>query len=679
MRGMTESTQGSASKRHGIAYRPEIDGLRAVAVLAVMLNHAGVPGFPGGFVGVDIFFVISGFLITAIINKDLLNGSFNIADFYERRARRIMPALIVVLVATIIAGAIIQSPKQFKELGQALVAIATFTSNFYFPLKISYFAEDAHYNPLIHAWSLSVEEQFYLLFPLLVWWLTGRFRPLLLPALGLIALASLGWAIHSVALDPVSTFFSTLARAWELLAGAMLSFAYPQCAQFVSRNPRTARWIELAGTALVVGSILLVSRELAWPGLATIPVVIGTAMIIATASATTPLGRLLAAGPVLLVGQISYSAYLWHQPIFAMTRIAFGAALSGAVITTCIVATLVVAWLSWKFVETPFRGRHRSRRLVVFGTTLTVSAVVVATGFFLYRAQGLPQRFDAETRAIAATMAVSPLRDKCHTDEISTLWPEAACRYFGGKTTWAVFSDSHGVEPAYALAEMLKPRDEGVLHLTFSGCPAALTYEHPAPNCRAWTRRSLAYLKQKPEIRNVMVIYRWSFDLYGDQTLTYPDMPKEAPRFLSNLPADQARERFWESFSTLVAELRRAGKHVTIIRPVPDLPVSVERYIYGKAEGKRPTGMTRALTEIRHGAVNRRLDAFENTPGVSLIDPRRLLCDEKNCWSVRDATAFYFDDNHLSVIGARQLLAMAMREGSLKLAPSAPSSPKDGK
>jgi SGNH domain (fused to AT3 domains) len=203
------------------------------------------------------------------------------------------------------------------------------------------------------------------------------------------------------------------------------------------------------------------------------------------------------------------------------------------------------------------------------------------------------------------------------------------------------------------------------VHLTFSGCPAALTYPHPGPGCNQWTRESLAWLERHREITHVLIVYRWSYHLFGDQLKTFPNMPDERPKFLPELSGAAARERFWNSFVTLTDRLRAAGKTVVIVRPIPDLPVAVERYVYHGVPANGMTGMTRLQADSRNQWTNGRLDTLIGKAGIKLINPADSLCDIGRCWSIRDGRALYIDDNHPSLVGARQLLSDAAARGLL--------------
>lgn len=371
-------------------YRQEIDGLRALAVLPVILYHAGVPGFPGGFAGVDIFFVISGFLITGILLNELQQERFSLAHFYERRARRILPALFIVLALTVPLAWWLLLPHELADFGESLIAVALFVSNFLFWQQSDYFAPTAEFIPLLHTWSLAVEEQFYLFFPLLLWlgWRLGRGKLMLIVLA--VALLSLGLSEWLWRVSQSANFYLIFSRAWELMLGALAAF-------YLQQRPQPSGWLSEIGAAvgllLVAGSVVLLHRGLPFPSLYALPPIVGSVLIIVCATPHNWTGRLLAFKPLVWIGLISYSAYLWHQPLLVFSRIYIGSELSVVWIVLNIVLTLVLAGLSWRFVEQPFRQRQRFSRPQIFSFAAVGSAFFILLGLVFWWGEGWPSRF----------------------------------------------------------------------------------------------------------------------------------------------------------------------------------------------------------------------------------------------------------------------------------------------
>jgi peptidoglycan/LPS O-acetylase OafA/YrhL len=344
-------------------YRTEIDGLRALAVLPVIAYHAGFAGFSGGFVGVDIFFVISGYLISSILLDELQNQQFSLLGFYERRIRRILPALFLVLAFTAGVAGWLLLPHELAAFGRSLMAVVVFASNILFWKESDYFATESEYIPLLHTWSLAVEEQYYVIFPLLLafLWKFGR-KPIYL-SLGLLSVVGLVTAEWLWRVDAGANFYLLPSRFWELLIGAL-------AAVYLKNNqPSTSRLaplFSLTGIALVIGSIFLLNNSLPFPSSYALFPTVGAALIILFAAPSNLAGQILSLKPLVLVGLISYSAYLWHQPLLVFARMQPYLEPNLELMAAMAVSSLVCAWFSWRFVERPFRQRQRFTRQQIF-------------------------------------------------------------------------------------------------------------------------------------------------------------------------------------------------------------------------------------------------------------------------------------------------------------------------
>ena len=339
-----------------MTHRREIDGLRALAVLPVILFHAGFATFGGGFVGVDVFFVISGYLITGIILRDLSRGQFSIRRFYERRARRILPALFTVMFACIPFAFLWMLPSQYDEFSRSILAVVLFISNLFFWHESGYFAAEAAEKPLLHTWSLGVEEQFYLLFPLLLM-LLWRWKKLrMLPMMMALALLSLGLSEYASRYYLNVNFFFLPTRAWELLIGAMAAFS-----PLHTTEKRCASLLALLGIVLIIAAIFTFTEAMRLPSALSLIPTLGTALVLRYAATGTLAAKLLSWPPLVGIGLISYSAYLWHQPLFAFARIRMLATPDHTVMLALAAAALLLGALSWKFIEQPFRYKHHPR------------------------------------------------------------------------------------------------------------------------------------------------------------------------------------------------------------------------------------------------------------------------------------------------------------------------------
>jgi peptidoglycan/LPS O-acetylase OafA/YrhL len=380
-----------------LSYRREIDGLRALAVVPVIFFHGGFEVFSGGFVGVDVFFVISGFLITSIIIGDIESEKFSIWKFYERRVRRILPALFVVTLLCVPPAWLLMLPVQQEEFGKSVVAVNLFISNFLFWSETGYFQAASEAKPLLHTWSLAVEEQYYLLFPLFMLLLWKRLRKIGIALLAVIVIASFLLAEWTSTNHPTAGFFLLPTRAWELLVGSL-------GAVYVMKfGPRRSEVLSALGVVLIVGSIFLLDSATPFPGVYALAPVLGTALLLIWGSSETVAGKILGLPVFVGIGLISYSAYLFHQPLFAFLRIA--EVDSTAVYLAAVFATFVLAAISWKFVETPAR-RYKTRSRNVFAVAGSSAAVIfmLGGGSYFFSA-GIPSDYRGKALAQAAMPA----------------------------------------------------------------------------------------------------------------------------------------------------------------------------------------------------------------------------------------------------------------------------------
>ena len=367
-------------------YRPEVDGLRTVAVVPVVLFHADIALFAGGFVGVDIFFVISGYLITTILISDIAQGRYSLLRFYERRARRILPALFLVTLCTIPAALAWLAPRELEDYAQSLVAVVTFSSNILFWAESGYFGGDAALKPLLHTWSLAVEEQYYILFPPMLYFLWRFGVPLLVVVLTALLLASFGLACWMVTVAPGAAFYLLPTRGWQLLAGALTAFFL-----YYRPAPGPGPVSQLAGClglGLIAWSVFTFDHHTPFPGLPALVPVAGCALLILFAVPGTLAQRMLAQPVFVGIGLISYSLYLWHQPLLAFAKYrSLGAPPPWVMLALC-AASLPLAWATWRYVETPFRKGGQVSVRSLAGAGAAVAVLLGAVGLAGHQTNG---------------------------------------------------------------------------------------------------------------------------------------------------------------------------------------------------------------------------------------------------------------------------------------------------
>lgn len=361
-------------------YRKEIDGLRSIAVIPVILFHGGFSWLSGGYIGVDVFFVISGFLISSIILKEQEAGTFTIAGFYERRARRILPALFLVLFVTLPFALYWLLPFELADFGKSLIAVNLFSSNFLFWQASDYFAATAAQIPLLHTWTLAVEEQFYILFPvfMMLFWHWGKRRLMLI--IGIIALSSLGLSEWGWREFPEANFYLLPSRAWELMIGSLVAFYLHN-----RELPKgfINQWGSLIGLALIVIPMFLYDEGIPFPSFYTLAPTLGAALVILFTTPNTLVYRFLTLPVLVGIGLISYSAYLWHQPLFVFARIISLEEPSLLLMGALSITTFVISYLSWRFIEAPFRDRQRFTRKQIFIGSLSISIILTLIGIAL--------------------------------------------------------------------------------------------------------------------------------------------------------------------------------------------------------------------------------------------------------------------------------------------------------
>lgn len=621
-------------------FRRDIQGLRALAVLPVVVFHAFPDLLPGGFVGVDIFFVISGYLITRILHQELQDGRFSIAGFYVRRVRRLFPALYLMLFATMLLGLIMLPPQELRELAKTCIATVGFVANFLFYNLSGYFDGQSELKPLLHTWSLAVEEQFYLIFPLalLAAW---RVRPRWLPALlwGAAAL-SLGWSMVELGRDASRAFYYPAPRAFELLIGAIVAVgAIPKIQHQPIRDA-----LSLLGMALIMGSLLLLSDQQPFPGLLALPPCIGAALVLAAGEEGESLGgRVLGLSPLVLIGSLSYSLYLWHWPALVFGRYMALRPLTAPEAIAAVAVAFALAWASWRYVESPvLKWRLPHKPVLIGGAALMAATAALAAAVVLN--QGLPQRLDPAGRTmVAAAGDSSRFRAACHSGEHDVI-PYARLCTFGdpqAKPTTALWGDSFGAELVVAMGENLAREKRSVLQITASGCPPALGYNPKRrPGCAAYNAERFAELTADPRVREVVLVVNYL-------------------GFMVDSPDQQVA--LLDGIERTAQALHAQGKALSLVYAIPRMPfVAPTALAMERLRGGDPAGFGQQRDDFnrRDAIVSARLDRIVRETGAERIVPARKLCGARLCPAYKPgAGVLYFDHAHLSIAGARYLLA----------------------
>jgi len=636
-------------------YRPEIDGLRAIAVLAVLFFHAGF-GFSGGFVGVDIFFVISGFLITGVIYQDLQTHQFSFFEFWERRIRRIFPALTVMVVVTLIAGACCLLPNEFLALGESAIAQSTLVANLHFEEKTGYFDGPADLKPLLHTWSLAVEEQFYLLLPPLLVLCRRLSRLHLILLLSVLAVTSFCWSVWGTYTFPSRAFYLLQGRAWELLLGSVLALGLP-CISLSRRLCSVISWTGLGG---ILFACLWYDRGTRFPGAnAAIPCLATALIIFANSRGLTSAGKLLATWPLVKTGRLSYSLYLWHWPVLALLRTIFEVELPFTVRLLVIALSFVLAWLSWKFVETPFRRTQNLSRRQIYGLAISCLFLVFAASWSITFTKGFPNRLSGNVKK---TLKFGEVISNLEYPS-KTLVPIGAELSSGQQGAFLFWGDSH----AYAVSDTISNLAmvsgiSGYLYWAPGAIPVpGIQRFLPGIGVPEQQKREIMEFIKSHGIQHVILAARWSSYIelseHGNKALL-------AEKQMDYRTPESARRILRRGLGNMLDELKSSGVTVWLMKQVPQQDIMDPRFALARSlqfGWKTPRGITVEKYRAQQAAANGILDEFRGEH-VHVLDPTVFCFDETGCSRMySQSRSYYVDDDHLSTYGAQVLLSPMLR------------------
>lgn len=662
-------------------YRREVDGLRALAVLPVILFHAQFSIFSGGFVGVDVFFVISGYLITTIILNEKRAGTFTLVNFWERRARRILPALFVVMLTCLPFAWAWLPPQDMKSFSQSLVAVSIYASNILFWLTSGYFETSAELKPLLHTWSLAVEEQFYLFFPIflmLTWQLGQR---LILVLLGILGVSSLIAAQIGSVTQPDASFYLLPTRGWELLIGSLIAFHYT--------NPK--KWIPskiinelggLIGLILLIYSIFVFDKQTPFPSLHTLAPTIGAAFIILFSSENTCIGRLLGHKIFVGIGLISYSAYLWHQPLFAFIRHRTINEPTQITMIALAILALALAYLTWKYIEAPFRSKKRFTRKQIFMLSILGSLFFIAIGAFGHMTKGFQNRVDK------TAMALSSINMTIFEQQVKDCWQRldsapnirSACT-MGVKEkapSFALIGDSHAGALLYETTVFSQSMNISGVNYSYKNC-SPLKDIKPIPftdndNICWQLRQSFFESLDKDQIipKTIIASARWPLLMERKRFNNLEGGVEDGIDWivdLKNLDYPMAMEiTFIESLQAIL----KSGRKLILVYPVPEMGWTVpERlskiYAIKNSLSKEDASTLYSVYKTRNKRAIAALDALGEHENLIRIKPDQILCDtiiKNRCAAHLHNEPLYFDDDHLSGTGAKLLVREIMKHVS---------------
>lgn len=649
-------------------YRPDVDGLRAVAILAVLAYHASHLLLPGGYVGVDVFFVISGYLITGILLRDLAAGQFSIATFYKRRVRRIFPALVTVLAFCWIAGWFALLPDEFKQLGKHIGSAAIFISNLVLYKEAGYFDVASDLKPLAHLWSLGVEEQFYIAWPLMMlaaWhWQRGVMRLLL----ALFAISIVGNLVLTH-MNSAFAFFMPMTRFWELMAGGLLAYAERYWPHRLPARQAVRNAMSALGLTLIVAACVGFTKFDAFPGWRAMVPVAGALLMIAAGPQSGVNKHLLANRAMVWIGLISYPLYLWHWPLLSYARIVESGEPAHWIKAVAVAISVLLAWLTYRFIERPLRfgalGK-RSRSLLWLVLALVALALL---GLLTELRQGMPR-----TRQLDLPMA----QDMEPLDTFRATLPKCDAALGLGDLQWcylsregaptaALFGDSHA--DAFFPGLVLEDRQRNWMLVGHSSCPPlkdveSTFREHP-DSCREKNDRALEMLAASPNIRTVVLSALGGFYMGESYSPQHTGKVDPANWRLQSTHDDEAgssaAEVYYEGMARTIRTLERVGKQVIVMRDVPGIdfwPVACMKrpFTLTTPTEKKSCAMDRAKLERLNAQYHGVLDALAKAyPHVLFYDGFAPLCDAQQCYGGKGDTLYYRDTHHLSIRGAKRV------------------------
>ena len=641
-----------------LGYRPDIDGLRAVSVVVVMLFHLGVGAISGGFVGVDVFFVISGYLITSIIAREIDAGVFTFAGFYERRIRRIYPALIVVLVATFVGAYAVVMPRDFLAFSRTLIAAPLFAANFMFLGGDGYFDPGATTKPLLHTWSLGVEEQFYIVLPwLLMWASRGRRGAHRVAIVAAVVAASFAASVIGGAVGWRQSYFLLPTRFFELGIGALVALARPRASQ----GWRSA--LGLAGLAAIVASCFLIDETTAFPGwVAAVPCLGAAGVILGEGG---PAARLLATPPMVFIGRISYPMYLWHWPPIVLTLYVTGRPIDPATGVALFAFTVAASAATLWAIETPIRSRRLfAGRTGLFAVAAATSAVIVGLGAVGMATRGWPSRLSPEVAALARVAAEGTTIERVcphgRRDMSRDLPPCVIGDASRPSFDFVVLGDSHARALSGEIGEAAKRAGLKGLYLGRVACPPLVGVERLGDRTRRCGEHITWALGRIGEIDPpaVVMVGRWG-GLAGpvDEIAERLDPVRWEwqGRVVTRADAEPAiRAGFAATLDAL------AGRRVVVLFSVPepgyDVPmVQAAALRFGR---RPPEDQSRAAYEARQATARRWMAAASaGRTNVEIVEPAEVLCAGGRCASMRDGMPLFVDDNHPSRAGSAAVAA----------------------
>lgn len=652
----------AAVNRH-FEYRPDLDGLRAIAILPVLFFHLGFAGFRGGFVGVDVFFVLSGFFMAQIILSDLEKGDFNFRQFYLRRIRRIFPALFSMIAVSAVVAWFLFMPQEMRYFADSVRAAALFTSNVLFRREAGYFDISAEMKPLLHTWSLSVEEQFYIVFPIALVVSCRSARRHTGVIMGTVLLLSFGASSWAVFHSPEKAFYLLHFRVWELLTGSLVALL-PK----VSYKVIFSQALTTLGLAGIFAAVFFYSPDTPFPGIYAALPCLSTALIIHARCREGLVAGLLSNPGSVFIGRISYSLYLWHWPAIVFARYVIGHELTTAWAFGLAIISVVLAYLSWRFIEQPSRyGKFASSLPIIFGVSGSAVVSAVAFGFVVNNLQGIPQRLPEKAYQLyEATYDASPFSsERCFADSngkgltLEQIRKGDLCSIGAepkNEPYFLVWGDSHAAAIAPAIDVAARKIGVSGMFVGRGSCPplpnAAFGPPSAIERCADYNSAVMSLIQQKKFAFVFMVGY-WPKYVHR------AELPGQGIFFDARIepPVADWSAPVEASLKTTLTTFRRQGTQAVLVMDVPEMGYDVPEALARAATSGSSLDIAPPLeyTNKRQALARRVITNAAKSNGALVVDPMRAICDADKCHVMRNGVVLYKDGDHLSAKGAQSI------------------------
>lgn len=647
-----------------IHYRPDIDGLRAISVIAVVMFHAFPESIRGGFIGVDIFFVISGYLISNIIFDGLRQESFGFINFYSRRIKRIFPALILVLLSCIAGGWFLLTADEYSLLGKHITWGAGFFSNFLLLNEAGYFDVSGDQKPLLHLWSLGIEEQYYLIWPLILWMLWKLKAPFI-ACMTILLIISFLLNIKEANQNIEAAFFMPQTRFWEFLCGSLLAWIHTTIQQIKIQTlekviRKKISWpskvfynlFSIGGICLLAYGFLTIDKEVRYPGAWALIPVLGALLVIAATPKAWINNKLLSNKFMVWLGLISFPLYLWHWPILSFARIIEGNTPSFEIKIALISLSVVLAWVTYRYIENPIR---KGLKITPISAYLFIIMFFIAAGGLLINHDGVPSRAIAiKSKDFNYKTEVAGYK-KCDVEGlISNDFALNYCLYDPNKTpNSAIIGDSHAEDKFHGLVQV--DNMNNWMLIGNSSCPPVLDINiiSEEKDCKEKMGLIFSYLLENKNIKNVVLSFYGNYfktDLYVAGNLQKRTGPNEIV-ISSNIYSGSRKEIFYLGLDSAVKRLISNGKDVTLFIDIPELPFAPKDCYRNSYDNNCKISKKEVLerqSELR--ALLERLKT--SNPKLTIYDPIELFCKEEICSYVTENIIMYRDSHHLSLRGS---------------------------